>query len=97
MSSTPHTIRLGECGEKGSPQKGEHISLPHSFFREGSPGFGPQGKTFVNLWAQYRYGVYEEHGYPEDPKYPLLYYVKKNVTTALPNACSNVPLQGELR
>ena len=51
----------------------------------------------MSLWAQYRYGVYEEHGYPGDPRYPPIYYKKDNVTTPLPNACSNVQLNGEYK
>ena len=110
-SSTPQTIRLGACGEKGSPQRGEHISLPNDFLTMKNQNFGPIGrglfililctlfigKIFLNLWAQYRYGVYEEHGYPQDFRYPLIYYEKENVTTALPNACANIKLEGEFR
>ena len=55
------------------------------------------GKTFLNLWAQYRYGVYEEHGYPNDMRYPLIYYERRNSTEPVPNACSNVPLEGEYK
>ena len=56
------------------------------------------GKIFLNLWAQYRYGVYEEHGYQDDDRYPLIYYNKtRDGTIPLPNACSNVPLQGEFK
>ena len=28
---------------------------------------------FVHEWSKYRYGVFEEHGYPGDPKYPAFY------------------------
>lgn len=31
------------------------------------------GKVLLNLWAVYRWGVYEEHGYVGDVKYPYTY------------------------
>jgi hypothetical protein len=27
----------------------------------------------VHEWAKLRWGVYEEHGYPGDPKFPMFY------------------------
>jgi len=56
--------------------------------------FGPPGQVFVHEWAKYRYGVFEEHGYPGDDRYPMFYYdVEWNengtVSTINPNFCSN--------
>ena len=32
-----------------------------------------RGKTMVHEWAKLRWGVYEEHGYPGDTKFPIFY------------------------
>jgi hypothetical protein len=32
-----------------------------------------RGKTMVHEWAKLRWGVYEEHGYPGDPKFPMFF------------------------
>jgi uncharacterized protein YegL len=56
--------------------------------------FGPPGQVFVHEWAKYRYGVFEEHGYPGDQQYPM-FYIKKIWTingeenVLSPNFCLN--------
>jgi hypothetical protein len=32
-----------------------------------------KAKAMTQLWAQYRYGVFEEHGYPGDSLLPYFY------------------------
>ena len=32
------------------------------------------GKVFVHEWAKFRYGLFEEYGYPGDDIYPMFYY-----------------------
>lgn len=32
-----------------------------------------KAKAMVQLWAQFRYGVFEEHGYPGDSLLPYFY------------------------
>ena len=54
---------------------------------------------FVQQWAKFRYGVFEEHGYPGDPVYPLFYYVTETDadgehSTLAPNFCTDNPLVG---
>ena len=41
------------------------INLAHNCYR---------GKTMVHEWAKLRWGVYEEHGYPGDPLFPIFYW-----------------------
>jgi hypothetical protein len=56
-------------------------------------------KLFVNQWAQLRYGVFDEHGYPGDPQFPLFYYEQTYVdgeleTKLTENFCTDSPLFG---
>ena len=55
--------------------------------------FGPPGQVFLYEWSKLRYGVFEEHGYPGDPLYPMFY--SKQIFTAngpmsvyKPNVCT---------
>ena len=50
------------------------------------------GKVFVREWAKFRYGVFEEYGYPGDDRYPMFYYNRYD--HLVPNYCSDVPLEG---
>ena len=63
--------------------------------------FGPPGQVFLYEWSKYRYGVFEEHGYPGDPLYPMFY--SKQIFTAQgsrnvvkPNLCTNVEPSGTM-
>ena len=73
------------------------LSLNGSNFEE---DFGPYGHVFVHEWSKFRYGVFEEHGYPGDPLYPMFYYKtiwtvngQENVLT--PNFCGNRKVSGD--
>lgn len=50
-------------------------------------------KALLHLWAEYRWGVFEESGFPGNLKYP---YLNKNAedTEWEVNACSDTKLQG---
>ena len=61
--------------------------------------FGPPGQVFLYEWSKFRYGVFEEHGYPGDPLYPMFY--SKQIFTAQgaknivkPNLCTNIEPTG---
>ena len=59
--------------------------------------FGPSGQVFVYEWSKFKYGVFEEHGYPGDPLYPMFYSEQSftlsetSLTGSLvkPNLCTN--------
>ena len=90
--NSPFTIQTGGCGSAG-----EYMQVSSPFltgYDTMSDIFGPLGQVFVHEWAKYRYGVFEEFGYPGDEKYPLFYYKvqwtpsgQENVVT--PNFCTN--------
>ena len=53
------------------------------------------GKVFTHEWAKYRYGVFEEYGYPGDDRYPMFYYDRYG--ELVPNYCTDTALQGYRR
>ena len=48
-------------------------------------------RAFVHEWAKYRYGIFEEVGFANDPIYPMSY---KENNERKPTACTNGPLKG---
>lgn len=49
------------------------------------------GRWFVQLWSQFRYGIYDEHGYAGDKSYPY-FYLDEKMTIPMPTACSTADL-----
>lgn len=48
-------------------------------------------RTFVKEWAKFRYGVFEEIGFPNDPIYPTSY---SEGGSKKPTSCTNSPVRG---
>jgi uncharacterized protein YegL len=93
--NSPFTVQARGCGEPGEYiQVSAHMLQLENF----TDTFGPPGQTFVHEWAKYRYGVFEEHGYPGDEQFPM-FYIKKTQSTygevnALsPNFCINTDVK----
>ena len=95
---SPYTLQPGGCKERG-----EYIHITPDFLTHLNTStadtFGPLEKVFVHEWAKFRYGVFEEYGYPGDSQYPLFYYEKvftdDGVKNELqPNFCTDSPLKG---
>ena len=61
-----------ECGEPGDYT---HLTswfvLNHA--TNASNEFGRTDKVVVHEWANLRWGVFEEYGYPGDAKFPMFY------------------------
>ena len=58
-----------------------------------------RSKTLVHEFAKLRWGVFEEHGYPGDEKFPMFYLntidtPQGQKTVAAPNFCVNGELKG---
>ena len=93
----PYTFQPGNCYERG-----KYIHLTPEFImnlNNTSENFGPLEKVFVHEWSKYRYGVFEEFGYPGDKQYPLFYYEQLYtdngpVQELRPNFCTDENLQG---
>jgi len=72
----PYTVRGAGCGVPGS-----YMHITPGYLKNSSKGVhGNVGKTAVHEWAKLRWGVYEEHGYPGDEQFPLIFY--KTIFTA---------------
>ena len=50
---------------------------------------------FTHEWSKFRYGVFDEIGYPGDPAYPVFYVNPRDQKEMLPNFCTVAPLNGE--
>ena len=95
FGNTPYTLQTGGCGEEG-----EYIQVSNDFIEnyENINGmFGPAGQVFVHEWAKYRYGVFDEFGYPGDEKYPMFFHRTQwttdgQVNKLTPNFCTNLDL-----
>ncbi|XP_076357667.1 calcium-activated chloride channel regulator 1-like [Tachypleus tridentatus] len=87
----PFTLQHEGCGKLG-----HHIQLTGNFLKSINnnqhPDFGDTGKTFVHEWAHYRYGVFDEYGFPNDPLYPM-YYGIPGRGEPLATDCANTEVQ----
>ncbi|XP_032784296.2 calcium-activated chloride channel regulator 1 [Daphnia magna] len=66
--SLPYTLHSGKCGVNGN-----FITLPTEYLEDVATNLKVQAKGLVQQWAQLRYGVFEEHGYPNDELLPYFY------------------------
>ncbi|XP_021958332.2 uncharacterized protein LOC110854228 [Folsomia candida] len=73
---------------------GRDMQLPYSFFDFGDSGrYGRLGKALLAQFARLRFGVWEEHGFPGDAKFP--YYWKRLLGTEWEvNTCTDAPIEG---
>jgi len=58
---------------------GERVNVPSSFLDFNSSDLSDRSAKFVKEWAKYRYGVFEESGFLDDPLYPPV-YMEGNLT-----------------
>ena len=52
------------------------------------------GKVLIHEWAHYRYGVFEEYGYPDDTQFPYS-YINANGERRL-TGCNDTEIPGIL-
>ncbi|XP_071548015.1 LOW QUALITY PROTEIN: calcium-activated chloride channel regulator 1-like [Panulirus ornatus] len=86
----PNTLQAGQCGVPG------HYITIHTNFLDpvyANANYGPQGYVLMHEWAHYRWGVWEEYGYPNDPVYPVNFQ-DENLSTS-PTSCHHGPLEGK--
>ena len=89
FGSSPFTDQSRRCGERG-----DRITFPASFFtawNQTMAAWGHPAKLFVKEWAKFRYGVFDEFGFPGDRLYPNWYRLQDRV---LPTGSSNAMLRG---
>ncbi|XP_045125049.1 calcium-activated chloride channel regulator family member 3-like [Portunus trituberculatus] len=82
--SAPLVRAGGVCGVRGG-----RVEVPYDYFDPNVQAlYGDPGKVMAQAWLQYRYGVYEEHGYPGDTAFPLSYrHLPTNATR--PSLCTD--------
>ncbi|XP_037081541.1 calcium-activated chloride channel regulator family member 3-like [Pollicipes pollicipes] len=86
--SAPWTHQTGLCGQPGA-----FIQLAADYVSTGQTStHGDQARVLVHEWARYRWGVFEETGYPGDRLYPSFY--QESVGRWRPSGCSNAPVAG---
>jgi len=72
--------------------EGDRINFPVSFFenlQNTIDRIGPIGSLIVKQWMSYRYGIFEEVGFPLDTVYPSVYCDGGSLVAS---SCNNVPL-----
>lgn len=73
------TQQAGGCGEAGEQMYASAAALRRPAV----------GRELVREWAKYRYGVFDEVGYANDPIYPQCYRAERSQ----PTGCSDAPIQ----
>ena len=87
--SLPYTQHSRGCGERG-----EHLALPQTFLTNWNHTVSlhtSPAKLLVKEWAKFRYEVFDEHGFADDPIYPNFYKVEDKF---LPTGTTNAPVRG---
>ena len=55
-------------------------------------------KALLTLWARFRWGVWEEHGYPSVERFPYFYRTDpKNESSWEATGCSDTKLEGDFK
>uniref|UniRef100_A0A146KVC4 Calcium-activated chloride channel regulator 4 n=1 Tax=Lygus hesperus TaxID=30085 RepID=A0A146KVC4_LYGHE len=82
---TPWTQQSKPCGHEG-----DFIFLSYRLFLE-HHHHPHLGKSIAREWAKYRYGVFDEVGFLDDPIYPLCYFSDLSEDIQV-NGCSDKPI-----
>ncbi|CAG7827710.1 unnamed protein product [Allacma fusca] len=87
-------LRADNPNECGLP--GNFVETPLEFFEhaEWDSPYGAPWKALVTQWARYRWGIWEEHGYPGDDRFPY-FYQQPGRQGWQTTGCSDVELEGE--
>merc|ERR1719228_1408241 len=104
----PYTHQPGRCGEEGNPVliSDDYLINLMEMPDEMIVKYGPIGKVLTQEITKYRYGIFEEYGYPGSNKngevYPsvstqaFLDLDKQWKMALVNNTCSDTKLQGKL-
>ncbi|KFM72670.1 Calcium-activated chloride channel regulator 2, partial [Stegodyphus mimosarum] len=67
LFDNPYTIQHAGCGKQGL-----RIHIPSKFLTSTKSS---KAKALVREWAHYRYGIFDENGYPDDELFPTCYKI----------------------
>jgi len=75
---------------------GQFIEVPRELFDNTgyTSKYGTPWKALFTQWARYRWGIWEEHGYPGDSRFPYFYRKPEDSGWSV-TGCSDVELVGE--
>ena len=83
----PHTVQAGGCGHRGV-----RITIPAQFLTDTDKTEDVlKGKLFAKEWVKYRFGVFDEFGFPDDLLYPNIFHHEGDL---LPTGTTNSALMG---
>ncbi|KAF0288508.1 Calcium-activated chloride channel regulator 4A [Amphibalanus amphitrite] len=86
--AAPWTHQAGLCGQPGA-----FVQFAADYVASGdTETYGDQARVLVHEWAKYRWGVFEEAGYAEDPLYPSFYQLLAGEWA--PTGCADAPVAG---
>ncbi|CAL4062253.1 unnamed protein product, partial [Meganyctiphanes norvegica] len=90
--NNPWTQQPRGCGEQG-----DFIYIPEGYLSSTSEEvYGTTAQAFVQEWAKFRWGVFEETGHSGDAMFPPSYHAMSNDSlTFLPNYCTDQEIVGE--
>ena len=87
FGTVPHTVQSDGCGEEGVK-----IIIPKLFLTNWNENEEVlKGKLLAREWAKYRYGVFDEFGFPGDLLYPNKFVKNGEI---LPTGTSNTRVTG---
>ncbi|KAK2703994.1 hypothetical protein QYM36_017682, partial [Artemia franciscana] len=72
LGHAPWTSHSGLCGIQG-----DYISVTKEFIEADDQfvqQFGSKEKALIHEWAHFRWGVFEEYGFPGDARFPYFYF-----------------------
>lgn len=79
------TLQFAGCGRHALP-----IVLSKQFVTENAQNsYGDTAKVLIHEWAHYRYGVFNEFGFPADPLYPLYYSIPGKPSDIYVTSCAD--------
>lgn len=83
--STEHPVHRGSPFTQqslGCGQRGDFIQIPSNFLNDLNATrvrWGDPAKVFVQEWAKFRYGIFDEFGFAQDPLYPSFFKVQDQI------------------
>lgn len=87
----PYTLQTGICGASGL-----YIHYTPAYITDDElvKWWGARGTSLAYEWAKLRWGVFDEIGYPGDPKYPPHYKSMRHGGSVVPTMCGPTHVEG---
>ncbi|XP_043230833.1 calcium-activated chloride channel regulator 4A-like [Amphibalanus amphitrite] len=86
--AAPWTHQAGLCGQPGA-----FVQFAADYVTDDQPS-EDRARVLVHEWTKYRWGVFEEAGYAEDPLYPSFY--QQSAGQWAPTGCADATVAGTI-